>query len=86
MRISGAVLEELVPLPVTPLELLGGKKMKSDDAVITRIREARHQISEEHCQNPRKLVAYYIQLQKQHKERLLESPQIEDEGRFSLKT
>jgi hypothetical protein len=60
--------------------------MKSDDAVITRIREARHQISEEHGHNPRKLVAYYIQLQKRHKERLLESPQIEDEGRLSRKT
>jgi phage portal protein BeeE len=62
------------------------KKMKWGDAVITRIREARHQVSEEQGHNPRKLVAYYIQLQKQHKERLLESPQIEDEGRFGLKT
>ena len=51
-----------------------------NDAVIDRIRQARHQISEEHAHDPEKLVAYYIELQKQYSRRLLESSQIEEDG------
>jgi hypothetical protein len=49
-----------------------------NDPVIERIREARHQISEEHSHDPEKVVAYYIELQKRYSQRLLESSQIEE--------
>jgi hypothetical protein len=39
--------------------------MKKDEA-ISHIREIRHQISAEHQHDPKKLVDYYIQLQKQY--------------------
>jgi hypothetical protein len=52
------------------------KKMKWGDAVITRIREARHQVSEEQGHNPRKLVAYYIQLQSSIKNACLSHPRL----------
>lgn len=44
-----------------------------DDPTITRIREVRHSISEKCGHDPKKLVEYYIQLQKKH------------EGRFIIK-
>jgi hypothetical protein len=47
--------------------------MLKDDAVIARIREARHQISAEQSHDPGKLVAHYIELQKQQRRPLLES-------------
>ena len=47
--------------------------MLKDDPVIARIREARHQISEEHAHDPAKLVAHYIKLQKQQRRPLAES-------------
>lgn len=53
--------------------------MQTDDAVIASIRETRHQISEEHGHDPQKIVAYYMELQKQYQKRLLESPQTEEE-------
>jgi len=53
--------------------------MQLDDAVISSIRKARHQISEEQAHDPQKVVAYYLELQKQYSERLLESPKAEDE-------
>ena len=42
-----------------------------DDPTIERIRTARHKISEACQHDPGQLVRYYIQLQKQHKDRLL---------------
>jgi hypothetical protein len=53
--------------------------MQMGDAVIASIREARHQISEEHDHDPQKVVAYYMELQKQYQKRLLEPPQTEEE-------
>lgn len=47
---------------------------QKDDPVIARIREVRHRISEECGHDPYKLVAHYIELQKQHEERLLPPP------------
>ncbi|OLE54917.1 MAG: hypothetical protein AUG51_06165 [Acidobacteria bacterium 13_1_20CM_3_53_8] len=44
-----------------------------EDQVISRIREARRQISEECEHDPHKLVAYYKELQKKHKERIVRS-------------
>jgi hypothetical protein len=43
------------------------------DAVIDEIRAARHRISERCGHDPEKLVAYYIELQKRHGDRLIES-------------
>ena len=42
-----------------------------DDPVITRIRTARHHISEECSHDPKKLVAYYMERQKRRKEKEL---------------
>ncbi len=41
-----------------------------EDQVIARIREARHQISEECGHDARRLVDYYKELQKRHKDRI----------------
>lgn len=48
--------------------------MQMDDAIITRIRAVRHQISEEHAHDPQKVVAYYIERQKRYGQRLLRTP------------
>lgn len=37
-----------------------------NDPVIETIREARHQISEEHHHDPENVVAYYVELQKRY--------------------
>jgi len=44
-----------------------------EDQAIAEIREVRSQISEECDHDPRKLIAYYKELQLRHKERLLRS-------------
>ena len=49
-----------------------------NDPIIERIREARHQISEEHAHDPEDVVAYYIELQKRYSQRLLESSPTEE--------
>jgi hypothetical protein len=53
--------------------------MQVDDAVISSIRKVRHQTSEEQGHDPQKVVAYYLELQKEYRERLLESPEGEGE-------
>jgi hypothetical protein len=45
------------------------------DPVIDEIREVRHQISARFGHDPKQLVAHYMNLQEEHKERLLRSPQ-----------
>ncbi|MFP4395412.1 MAG: hypothetical protein ACLFTI_09130 [Anaerolineales bacterium] len=42
------------------------------DVVINRIREVRHQISEQHGHDPQRLINYYLELQQQFTEQLLE--------------
>ncbi|HEY0512917.1 MAG TPA: hypothetical protein VGH73_13490 [Thermoanaerobaculia bacterium] len=42
-----------------------------NDPVIDEIREIRHRISERFEHDPAKLVAYYMELQKQYQDRLL---------------
>lgn len=44
---------------------------KSNDPVIDEIRQVRHQISERFDHDPVRLVAYYMELQKRHKDRLI---------------
>ncbi len=46
---------------------------------IARIREVRHQISEEFGHDPYRMVAYYMELQKQHPEKLVRAPHSEPE-------
>lgn len=47
------------------------------DAEIARIREVRHQISEQFGHDPYRLVAYYMELQKEHPEKLIPAPDSE---------
>ncbi len=49
-----------------------------DDPAIAKIREVRHRISAEHDHDPRKVVAYYIEMQKQYLELLVKSPADEE--------
>ena len=53
---------------------------ESSDPVIDEIREVRRQISARFGHDPTRLVAYYIQLQERHKDRLIERPQTPDRG------
>ena len=46
-------------------------KKPESDPVIDEIREIRHRISERFDHNPSKLVAHYMELQEQYKERLI---------------
>lgn len=47
------------------------------DEEIERIREVRHQISEQFGHDPYRLVAYYMELQKEHPEKLVRAPEAE---------
>ncbi len=42
-----------------------------DDPIISRVREARHRISEQCGHDPKRLVDYYISLQERHRDRLV---------------
>jgi len=48
---------------------------------IARIREIRHQISEEFGHDPYRMVAYYMELQKEHPEKLVRAPHSEVAGK-----
>ena len=50
--------------------------MKKNDLTITQIRKIRHQISERFNHDPKKIVKYYIELQKKYKDRLLDESKI----------
>lgn len=41
-----------------------------DDIAIERVREVRHRLSAEHGHDPKKIVNYYIELQKKYENRL----------------
>jgi len=45
------------------------------DPTLDRIREARRQISEKCNHDPKRLIAYYQELQSQYADRLIRSPQ-----------
>lgn len=49
-----------------------------DDPAIARVREVRHQISKQFDHDPQKLVAYYMQLQERHKDRLLDLAKLKE--------
>jgi len=48
-------------------------KQSQSDPVIAEIREVRHRISARFEHDPARLVAYYMELQKQYQERLIET-------------
>jgi hypothetical protein len=45
--------------------------LEEDDEEITRVRAARHRISERFGHDPYRLVAYYMERQKEHQDRLV---------------
>lgn len=49
--------------------------MKTQDPAIDRIRQARHEISKECDHDPKKLVAHYIEYQKQFEDQLIRGRQ-----------
>jgi hypothetical protein len=51
------------------------------DEEIARIREVRHRISEQFGHDPYRLVAYYMELQKEHPENLIAAPDSEAVGK-----
>ncbi len=51
----------------------GGNVMIKDVPTIKRIRDSRHRISEKCDHDPQKIIEYYIEMQKKHKERLLDN-------------
>ena len=48
-------------------------KQSQSDPVIDEIREVRHRISARFGHDPARLVAYYVELQKQYQDRLIET-------------
>lgn len=51
-------------------------KTMPNDPVIDEIREVRHRISEQFDHDPARLVEYYMELQAQHQDRLIEPPKV----------
>jgi len=51
------------------------KKMSEriEKGALERVRDTRHQISEQFNHDPKKLIEYYINLQEKYKDRFLES-------------
>lgn len=47
-----------------------------NDPTISRIREARHRISEQHHHDPQRLVEYYMKLQERHRDRFVETQSV----------
>ena len=54
-----------------------------DDPTIEQIRRIRHKISEMHQHDPEQLIRYYMQLQKQHEDRLMKAAPPPKSGRPS---
>jgi hypothetical protein len=59
--------------------------MMKDDPTISKIRETRHNISENNSHSPQKIVDYYIELQGKYKDRLLKSSEEEEQREPSIK-
>jgi len=54
--------------------------LDQQDPVIDEIREVRHQISERFGHDPVQLVAYYLELQEQYRDRLIDAAQAPERG------
>ncbi len=53
------------------------KQMK-DDPAIDEIREIRHRISARFDHNPSRIVAYYMEMQKQYEDRLIKAEKLSE--------
>jgi hypothetical protein len=51
---------------------------QANDPTIDEIREVRHRISENVGHDPERLVAYYMRLQEQYRDRLIETVESEE--------
>jgi hypothetical protein len=51
-------------------------KPNQTDVVIDETRKARKHISERFAQNPARLVAYYMELQQQYRDRLIDTSEV----------
>jgi hypothetical protein len=51
-------------------------KPNQTDVVIDETRKARQRISERFAQNPARLVAYYMELQEQYRDRLIDTSEV----------
>ncbi|MBC8184595.1 hypothetical protein H8E88_26165 [candidate division KSB1 bacterium] len=56
--------------------------MTKNDPTISQIRETRHQISERFNHDPKKIVEYYIELQKKYSHRFLDESKKFTEASF----
>jgi hypothetical protein len=54
---------------------------ESNDPVLDQVRSARHEISARFEHDPTRLIAYYMELQKEYRNRLLHDPEAEAVGR-----
>ena len=52
--------------------------MKTEPDAISRVRESRHRISERFDHDPKRLVAYYIEMQQRYRDRIVDSKKQED--------
>ncbi len=59
--------------------------LDDDDEEIARIRSVRHQISERFGHDPYRLVAYFMELQKEHPEKMVSAPEPETVGKLRIK-
>jgi hypothetical protein len=57
------------------------RRLDEGDEEVARIREVRHRISEEFGHDPYRMVAYYMELQKEHPEKLVRAPHSEAAGK-----
>ena len=55
-------------------------KRKLSDPVIDEIREVRHRISARFGHDPAQLVAFYMEMQKQYQDRLIETTKRAEDG------
>lgn len=55
--------------------------LDDDEEEIARIRAVRHQISERFGHDPYRLVAYFMELQKEHPEKMVPAPEPEVVGK-----
>ena len=62
-------------------EKLESMLVDEGDEEIARIREIRHQISEQFGHDPYRLVAHYMEFQKEHPEKLVPAPHAEVAGK-----
>ena len=51
------------------------------DSTLSRIRQARREISQQVDHDPKRLVDYYIKLQEQHERQLAKSPRHDSSGK-----